>query len=47
MIDELANIVLTEIADADDEPNGMNRLDVIRLLLSAAAKLADLVDEKC
>jgi hypothetical protein len=46
MIDGLANIVLMEIADADDKPNGMNRLDAIRLLLSAVAKLIDLVDEK-
>jgi hypothetical protein len=31
----------------DNEPNEMSRLDAIRLMLpSAAAKLADLVDEK-
>jgi hypothetical protein len=30
MIVELANPVLMDIEDADDEPNGMNRLDAIR-----------------
>jgi hypothetical protein len=42
MIIKLINIVLTKIADA---LNGMNQLDAIRLLLSAPAKFADLVDE--
>jgi hypothetical protein len=37
------NIVLTEIADADDEPTEMNT-HAIRLLLLAAAKFADLVE---
>jgi hypothetical protein len=46
MIVELANLALTEIEYADDEPNGVNRLDAIRCCRRQSQNLLILSTEK-